>query len=414
MSALQRVRSTVAAAALGLLGVSWSLGAAGPVAAQTAMCADPTETCSATLAPQCVSRLGAGSVAARPAAGEAAGAESCDDQFERYRDCLALVAQQCSGGEAAPQAGEVTEAERAATGHAGAKCPPEIELRLWDAVKESADAAILNHFIKTCPDSAFTPLVQAKLAAATGTSAPPPAPGGPILTPGGPPGAVPATGPAPATVPGAAPAAAPGAATGAPACPLNYERRGGLGDAFTCVCAAGAFGGRVWGTDVYTTDSALCAAALHAGAISASGGEVTVRPSAGRPAYQGSSRNGVTTGSWGAYGASYLFVGERAPGAEAEPRILCPSDASGYRGRSVRITCQCAPTALRGAVWGSGYYTDDSSVCRAALHAGVIGAAGGEVTLVTSPGRAAYQGSSQNDVATQSYGPWGGTFYFEP
>jgi LCCL domain len=68
----------------------------------------------------------------------------------------------------------------------------------------------------------------------------------------------------------------------------------------------GTVDGSVWGTDVYTGDSALAAAAVHAGAVKA--GEttvvrVTVMPPLAQ--YQGSVRNGVTSHDYGRYGTAY-------------------------------------------------------------------------------------------------------------
>ena len=68
----------------------------------------------------------------------------------------------------------------------------------------------------------------------------------------------------------------------------------------------GAVDGSVWGTDVYTGDSALAVAAVHAGAVNA--GEaavvrVTVMPPLAQ--YQGSVRNGVSSHDYGRFGAAY-------------------------------------------------------------------------------------------------------------
>ena len=50
-------------------------------------------------------------------------------------------------------------------------------------------------------------------------------------------------------------------------------------------------------------------AAVHAGLISVqSGGIVTIKIRPGRSAYQGSIRNGVTSSSYGSWGASFVFV----------------------------------------------------------------------------------------------------------
>lgn len=62
----------------------------------------------------------------------------------------------------------------------------------------------------------------------------------------------------------------------------------------------GAREGIVWGTDVYTSDSSLATAAVHAGAIKAGQtGVVRVTIVVPPPMYEGSTRNGVTTQPWG-------------------------------------------------------------------------------------------------------------------
>ena len=69
---------------------------------------------------------------------------------------------------------------------------------------------------------------------------------------------------------------------------------------FTCTCSvAAAETGIVFGTDVYADLSYLCRAAVHAGAITAKGGPITVVRSEGPPYYVGSSRNGVKTANFG-------------------------------------------------------------------------------------------------------------------
>jgi hypothetical protein len=68
----------------------------------------------------------------------------------------------------------------------------------------------------------------------------------------------------------------------------------------------GAADGSLWGTDVYTGDSALATAAVHAGAVT--DGEtavvrVTVMPPLAQ--YQGSVRHGVTSHDYGRFGTAY-------------------------------------------------------------------------------------------------------------
>jgi hypothetical protein len=61
-------------------------------------------------------------------------------------------------------------------------------------------------------------------------------------------------------------------------------------------------------------------------------------------------------------------------------------------------------------VWGVGPYTGDSSVCVAAVHAGVITRDGGTVEVTGEPGRDSYEGSTSNGVTTSEWGSWGTSF----
>jgi hypothetical protein len=68
----------------------------------------------------------------------------------------------------------------------------------------------------------------------------------------------------------------------------------------------GADTGSVWGTDVYTADSALSSAAVHAGAVPLGESQV-VRVTVVEPLkqYQGSTRNDITTHSFGPFGSAF-------------------------------------------------------------------------------------------------------------
>jgi hypothetical protein len=78
-----------------------------------------------------------------------------------------------------------------------------------------------------------------------------------------------------------------------------------------------------------------------------------------------------------------------------------------------RFRFRCGPgKAGAGQVIGSGPYTDGSSICAAAVHAGVIHAAsGGLVTIEMRPGQAHYLGSLSHFIQSESYEPyWSGSF----
>lgn len=88
------------------------------------------------------------------------------------------------------------------------------------------------------------------------------------------------------------------------------EYRGKIGQRFTFGCPANGYvGARLYGTDVYTDDSSICTAGVHAGAISyVSGGNVTIEIREGQQAYLSTTRNGITSSGWGAWGGSFAVI----------------------------------------------------------------------------------------------------------
>ena len=90
-------------------------------------------------------------------------------------------------------------------------------------------------------------------------------------------------------------------------------------------------------------------------------------------------------------------------------------NAAQYRGQNglrVSLDCTSGNSAVY-TVWGTGTYTDDSSVCMAGVHAGRISATeGGTVRIEISAGRESYEGSEANGVTSLSYGPWDGSYSF--
>ncbi len=97
------------------------------------------------------------------------------------------------------------------------------------------------------------------------------------------------------------------AATVSPGNFVGYRNRVGQTFEFT---VTGATGGSVWGTDVYTDDSSVARAAVHAGVVSVGQTKiVTVTILPGQPSYPASTRNGVTTSSWGSWSGSFSFAG---------------------------------------------------------------------------------------------------------
>jgi hypothetical protein len=196
------------------------------------------------------------------------------------------------------------------------------------------------------------------------------------------------------------------------------SHRGHPGEAYTQVCPPGTTR-TAWGTDVYTDDSSICTAAVHAGRITAeAGGHVTYFILPGRGLYFGTERHGVTSTDYQAYPGSFAFDRvPQGPGFEAPPGarlVNWSSTAVDLRGEHDATAMFCPPGVALHTVWGSGVYTDDSSVCSAAVHAGRIELnAGGAVTIRPSAGRASYHGSTAHGVTTQDYGTFAGSFTVE-
>ena len=83
----------------------------------------------------------------------------------------------------------------------------------------------------------------------------------------------------------------------------------------------------------------------------------------------------------------------------------------GLNGERFSFRCPSGK-ATPGQVIGSGPYADGSSICAAAIHAGVIRAAsGGLVTIELRPGEAHYAASLSHYVQSESYDRfWSGSF----
>jgi hypothetical protein len=96
--------------------------------------------------------------------------------------------------------------------------------------------------------------------------------------------------------------------------------RGRAGAMFLYVCPAGGSFGSVWGTNVYTDDSSVCSAAVHAGLLEAEdGGRVVIRILPGRSSYEGSRRHGVATQDYGAWPSGFAFVAAEPGGGRLRP-----------------------------------------------------------------------------------------------
>lgn len=192
---------------------------------------------------------------------------------------------------------------------------------------------------------------------------------------------------------------------------------------------ANAAGGSVWGTDVYTSDSSLAAAAVHAGVLpNGAKGTVVVEVLPGMGSYSGSARNGVQSQNWGGYGLGFRFLSSHGQAAQTLSGGGVPASrpvtihALGDPGVLTR-TAIAPGTVLylnlagssSGSVWGSDVYTIDSSPSAAAVHAGLLSPGQrGVVQVTVLPGRSSYTGSSRNGISTSPYGAYGASYSLAP
>ena len=188
------------------------------------------------------------------------------------------------------------------------------------------------------------------------------------------------------------------------------------GSRFEYVCPAAGRLDQVWGTDIYADNSSVCTAAVHRGLITAAdGGLVTIEHLAGQASYTGSARNGVTSASLGAWPGSFQLIGADRGGGIAGVKMGGGSwlaTATTYRGQNgSRYRYVCPAGGRLQGIYGTNTYTDDSSVCTAAVHVGLLTTAnGGRVTIEMRPGQSSYTSTTNNGVTTSVHGTWPASF----
>lgn len=184
------------------------------------------------------------------------------------------------------------------------------------------------------------------------------------------------------------------------------------GAVLSIVCPASCENHAVWGTDMYTSDSSICVAAIHAGALPPEGGLTTFFAAPGQTRYVGSEQNGVSTRPWGPYPGSFLFANALNP-TDAQA-LTCKDNAQGLDDENNdTFKIHCPKGCTEGPeIWGFEVYSDDSSVCRAAIHADALSPRGGVVTVRINYGVESLEAKEQNGILSRGWGPWYRTFSF--
>ena len=194
--------------------------------------------------------------------------------------------------------------------------------------------------------------------------------------------------------------------------PANMKSyRGKNGSSFTFQ-VTGNNSGRIWGgeSNVYTDDSDIATAAVHAGLVRK--GEIAVIKItilAGRSSYPAITRNGVTSIKYGSYDGSYKL--EKV--ASAAATITAPQNATTMRGNNGKTYTFQVTGKTSGRIWGgeSNVYTDDSDIATAAVHAGLVRSGQtATITLKILAGRSSYPSINRNGVTSIKYGSYSGSY----
>ena len=173
--------------------------------------------------------------------------------------------------------------------------------------------------------------------------------------------------------------------------------------------------GTIWGDGIYTSDSVLAVAAVHAGLLQpGEAGIVTVEIIDGLSAYEGVSRNGVTSNAYGPWSSAFRMLGVE-PASGGAVVLPDPGNLTAHRGQDGTVLAFEVTGATDGSVWGDGTYTDDSRLAVAAVHAGALQPGQtGIVQVEIMPGQASYEGADRNGVSSGSYGSWYGSYRIVP
>ena len=171
-----------------------------------------------------------------------------------------------------------------------------------------------------------------------------------------------------------------------------FRAQAGQTLSFVCPASDGSKA-KLYGTDTYTDDSPICAAAIHAGVLKAGrAGIVTILIGNGAKSFKGSERNRIVSHDYGAWGHSYSFVQDGEPGSISWKTVWngIPDDFTD----PIVVNCPGGGDASK-TIWGTDVYTRDSKICVAAVHTGSITPEkGGLIMVRRAPAPKEYPGTS--------------------
>uniref|UniRef100_A0A8C1YCH4 Cysteine-rich secretory protein LCCL domain containing 2 n=1 Tax=Cyprinus carpio TaxID=7962 RepID=A0A8C1YCH4_CYPCA len=157
--------------------------------------------------------------------------------------------------------------------------------------------------------------------------------------------------------------------------------------------------GKVWGTLYYDVQSSICRAAIHYGIIDNNGGLVDVTRKDNFPFFVKATKNGVESFSKYKPGNAFTVsrVEEQTIDCYTTVAEICPFKAStSHCPRYHSVYCKIHHVY-------SNIRSIGSSICRAAIHSGVIKASGGYVDLLALDKRKSYTGTLKNGIQSERY-----------
>jgi thiol-disulfide isomerase/thioredoxin len=193
-------------------------------------------------------------------------------------------------------------------------------------------------------------------------------------------------------------------------------RRLEIGDQVT-LRVTGRSGGPIWGDSMYTLDSDLGTAAVHAGLLRiGEPGRIKVWVVPPPPSFGEASRHGILSRKWGPFRAAMVLQAVSKPTASARLPCCPPVNRNAVgdlpvgRSKTVMVT-----GSDKGPVWGTDTYTGDSRLEVAAVHAGLlqVGQRGEVVVTRTNPPDR-FEGSVRNGVRSGSWGRYFSAYTIEP
>jgi len=199
---------------------------------------------------------------------------------------------------------------------------------------------------------------------------------------------------------------------------LEKKFSGSVGQIFRCHCPNCATEAKamVFGTEIYHPKSSICKAAQHSGALEKGKfGEVLITLVGPKPIFNGSEGIDKTMSATFA-GADKSFT---LKSAKPITKISCKTQANEHKfanaPTNTQFVIQCPKHCSKKKglqLFGTKFYTDNSSICLAAIHRGIINDRGGEIKIVIAVGKDMYKASNGFGIASKVFGPHIRSFEF--